>query len=279
MSNKKYYWLKLTENFFEEDTIVWLEEQENGKDYVNFYLKLLLKSIRDNGKLVRFVGERVIPYDTKSLAKLTNTNPDTVAVAMKTFIDIGLVESLDTGELYLTQINELIGSETRQAGIMRRKRALEKEKVTMLPIVTKCYTEIEKEKELEIDNNNVESKDSTIPFKSIISYLNEKANRQFRLVESNKKFIRSRWNEGYALEDFKQAIDNKASEWLDTDMEKYLQPSTLFGTKFDNYLNQAPKAAAKKEAIMPVYEEGEEITQEEAQEVQEWIKEMIANES
>lgn len=85
MSNKRYYWLKLNENFFDEDTIIFLEEQENGKDYIIFYLKLLLKSIRDEGKLVRFIGNKIVPYDVKSLAKLTNVSVDTVAVAMKLF--------------------------------------------------------------------------------------------------------------------------------------------------------------------------------------------------
>src|SRR5699024_10985421 len=112
VSNKKYYWLKLKDDFFEDDTIAWLEEQENGKDYVIFYLKLCLKSLQDDGKLIRYVGESLIPYDVKALSKLTNTAADTVAVAMKTFLQFGLIERLDTGEIYMKQINEMIGSET-----------------------------------------------------------------------------------------------------------------------------------------------------------------------
>ena len=86
--NKRYYWLKLDENFFEDDTIAWLEEQENGKDYVIFYLKLALKSLKDEGRLIRYVGETLIPYDVKALAKLTNTPIDTVSIAIKTFVEI-----------------------------------------------------------------------------------------------------------------------------------------------------------------------------------------------
>lgn len=122
-SNKRYYWLKLKEDFFEDDTIQWLEEQENGKEYVIFYLKLALKSLDGDGKLIRYVGERLLPYDVKALAKLTNTSPDTVAVAMKTFIDIGLVSRLEGGEIYMNQIQEMVGSETRAAESMRRLRA------------------------------------------------------------------------------------------------------------------------------------------------------------
>ena len=121
--NKRYYWLKLNESFFEDDTIAWLEEQENGKDYVIFYLKLALKSLQDEGRLIRYVGETLIPYDVKALAKLTNTPIDTVAIAIKIFVEIGLIARLDTGEIYLNQIDEMIGAETDVAKRVRKHRA------------------------------------------------------------------------------------------------------------------------------------------------------------
>lgn len=79
----------------------------------------------------------------------------------------------------------------------------------------------------------------SIPFSEIINYLNAKTDRAFKSVESNKKHIKARWNEGYRLDDFTKVIDNKCIDWLtDEKMNKYLQPSTLFGAKFDQYLNQ-----------------------------------------
>lgn len=96
----------------------------------------------------------------------------------------------------------------------------------------------------------VESENSTVPYKEIIGYLNEKSNSKYRLVESNKKFIRARWNEGYRLEDFKKVIDNKTQEWLnDNKMSQYLRPQTLFGTKFDSYLNTTTKLNTSKKGI------------------------------
>ena len=62
--SKKYYWLKLKSDFFDDDTIKFIEEQENGIKYSNFYLKLCLKSLKTDGKLIRLVGETLIPYDT-----------------------------------------------------------------------------------------------------------------------------------------------------------------------------------------------------------------------
>ena len=86
----------------------------------------------------------------------------------------------------------------------------------------------------------------SIPFSEIISYLNEKTERSFKPVESHRKNIRARWNEGYRTDDFKKVIDNKCTDWMeDEKMSKYLQPSTLFGTKFDQYLNQIPPKPRK----------------------------------
>mgnify|MGYP001254090218 FL=1 len=81
-------------------------------------------------------------------------------------------------------------------------------------------------------------KPDPIPYGEIISYLNQVTGRTFHNVEAHKKLVRARWSEKATLSDFKRVIDNKSSEWLGTDMAKYLQPSTLFGNKFDQYLNQ-----------------------------------------
>lgn len=95
-----------------------------------------------------------------------------------------------------------------------------------------------------IDNMSDKS-DVPIPYSEIIDYLNEKANRNFRTVEANKKLIKARWNDGYKLEDFKTVIDNMVANWSGkefngTPAENYLQPKTLFSNKFDSYLNQIP---------------------------------------
>ena len=95
-------------------------------------------------------------------------------------------------------------------------------------------------------NNTMSDKsDDVIPYSEIISYLNEKAGRSFKTTEAHKRFIKARWNEDYKLDDFKRVVDNKVADWTGKTIngqpaEKYLQPSTLFGTKFDNYLNQTP---------------------------------------
>ena len=76
------------------------------------------------------------------------------------------------------------------------------------------------------------------PFKEIISYLNEKTRKRYRLGKNTRKLINARLSEGYSVDDFKHVVDVKCAEWTGTDFEKYLQPSTLFApSHFDEYLN------------------------------------------
>ncbi len=121
----KFYWLQLKEDFFEDDAIQWLEEQEpNGRDYAYFYLKLCLKSLKSNGILIREVGNILIPYDNRKLAELTKMDFDTVTIAMELLKKIGLVEVLENGEIYITQLENLIGSISRGALKKKQQRLL-----------------------------------------------------------------------------------------------------------------------------------------------------------
>lgn len=93
--------------------------------------------------------------------------------------------------------------------------------------------------ESELLDDEPKAKRGSIPYTDIIDYLNQTCGTGFKhTAESNKRHIRARWNEGYRLDDFHAVIDKKAREWQHSDMAKYLRPSTLFGAKFDEYLNQ-----------------------------------------
>ena len=100
-----------------------------------------------------------------------------------------------------------------------------------------------------INNNNIYivRNEDKIPYKEIVEYLNEKANTKYRYTSENtKKHIKARFNDGYTIDDFKKVIDIKTKEWLKTNMEKYLRPETLFGSKFENYVNQKEKKSIKQ---------------------------------
>lgn len=204
MSNKKYYWLKLKENFFEDDTISWIEEQENGKEYCLFYLKLCLKSLKTDGILIRNVGKMLVPYDVKQLGKITNTDVDTVRVAMELFKNIGLIEILEGGEIYLNQLQNMVGSETSKAQLMRNKRARDKKIIESGNNVTKelpnsyssvenCYTELEKELEKEIELELQLEEENLAAADKIKSYFpsleDEEVKKVIKVFKESKKDI------------------------------------------------------------------------------------------
>lgn len=122
---KKYFWLKLKEDFFDDDSISWLEEQPKGKEYALFYLKLCLKSLKTDGILIRTVGTMLVPYDMKKLSEITKTDFDTVVVAMELLKNIGLVEVLENGEIFLPGLQQMVGSESQWAKYKRNGAGLE----------------------------------------------------------------------------------------------------------------------------------------------------------
>lgn len=158
MSDKKYYWIKLKEDFFEEDVISWIEEQEKGVYYSNFYLKLCLKAMNSEGRLIRKVGEMLIPYDVKTLSKITGVDQDTVIVAMELLKRTGLIEILENGEIYLTQLKNMIGSESKWAEKKRLQRAKGQSEDNVPLLSGQCPTEKEKEKEKEKDKEKDKDK-------------------------------------------------------------------------------------------------------------------------
>lgn len=120
--DKKYFWLKLKRDFFKRHDIRIIESMPNGKDYILFYLKLLCESVDHEGNL-RF--SESIPYNDEMLSTITNTNVDIVRSAVKVFTELGMMEVMDDGTFYMTEVNKMIGSETYWAEQKRKQRALD----------------------------------------------------------------------------------------------------------------------------------------------------------
>ena len=162
---KKFYWLKLKRDFFKRHDIRIIEEMPNGKDYVLFYLKLLLESIDHEGSL-RFSD--TIPYNEQMLSVVTNTNIDIVRSAMKLFTELKLMEVLDDATIYMAEVNNMIGSESWSAERVRRFRSKQQQALLCNADVTSCNEEkeIEKEKDIDIDIENERKSESsfTQPF-------------------------------------------------------------------------------------------------------------------
>ena len=115
--NRKYYYLKLKENYFDDDSIVLLESMQDGVLYSNILLKLYLKSLKHGGRLQL---DENIPYTAQMIATITRQQIGTVERALQIFLKLGLVEVLDSGTFYMSNIELLIGHSSTEA---ERKRA------------------------------------------------------------------------------------------------------------------------------------------------------------
>ncbi len=118
---KRYYWLKLDRNFFKRHDIRIIEAMDNGKgkEYVLFYLKLLVESIDHNGAL-RF--SQTIPYDEQMLSVVTNTDLEIVGHAIDILKRYGLMEIDDDGTIFMTGLSNMVGSEADSAARVRKYR-------------------------------------------------------------------------------------------------------------------------------------------------------------
>ena len=125
--SKKYYWLKLSLDFFEREEIRVIESMPNGKEYVLFYMKLLLKTANSDGLLIL---KGIMPYTPEIIAKLTNTDIDIVRSAVKIFLQFGMMQRLEDKTLYMNEIQSMLGCETENARKKREYR--EKKKLELL---------------------------------------------------------------------------------------------------------------------------------------------------
>ena len=168
---KRYYWLKLKNDFFRSKEIKKLRRIAGGDTYTIIYLKMLLLSLNDQGKLY-FDG--VEDTFVEELALEIDEDEDNVKVAVAFLLKVGLMEMIDEDTAFLTAIPEMIDSETDKAALMRRKRHREKQEKALqgnevtnvgnnvttssnnvteaLPDVTFCYTDIDIDKDKELDN-------------------------------------------------------------------------------------------------------------------------------
>ena len=148
--NRKYYYLKLKENYFDDDSIVLLESMQDGVLYSNILLKLYLKSLKHGGL------DEDIPYTAQMIATITRQQIGTVERALQIFLKLGLVEVLDSGTFYMSNIEFLIGQSSTEA---ERKRAARLQNKALSALRTSGghlsdirppEIEIELEKEIEI---------------------------------------------------------------------------------------------------------------------------------
>ena len=199
--SKKFYWLKLRRDFFKRHDIQVIEAMPNGKDYVLFYLKLMVESIDHDGAL-RFSD--TIPYNEQMLSVITHTNPDIVKAAMEIFVELGMVDILDDRTIYMSEVERMIGSasDNDAANRQRRCRARKKQQALLdeahdvtsalqnvTPLVTKDNESKRKSKsiEKEIEINSPTDYDF---FQTVYNDLCERLPKCKTMTEKRKKLAR-----------------------------------------------------------------------------------------
>lgn len=164
--NKKYYYLRLKDNFFDSDELKILESMKDGYLYSNILLKLYLRSLKNDGKLV--VNDR-IPYNAEMLASVTGHQVGTIKQALSMFKELGLIEILENGAIYMLDIQNFIGKGSTEADRQRlydrrisdeRKQKKLTQSRNLEEILKKSTPEIEIELEKEIEKE-IDSSAST----------------------------------------------------------------------------------------------------------------------
>ena len=120
---KKYYWIKLKTDFFNQETIDFLLSQENGCQYIVLYQMLCLNTANNNGEMATRIGEMIVPYDINKIVRDTKYFTfDTVAVALELFKKLGLIYQEEGEVLKISNFDDMVGSETKSAQIKRKQR-------------------------------------------------------------------------------------------------------------------------------------------------------------
>lgn len=272
---KIYFWLKVDKKFFDNLFIKRLKNMPGGYTMTVIYIRLMLESLEDDCILYY---EGYFDSLVQELALKLDVSEDDINMTVAYFTKCGLIQIDDDGHATLSQAKAMVESETNWAKYKREQRKNSQDLPKLDNVQNKktisnsCPTEIEEENRVNSKSNNLyldnilsgnpdynfptwleetaikdlektKHKELWIP----IAYLNQVANKRYKFVDKTKRLLLARLKEGYTLEDFKQVIDIKTAEWKDSpEFSKYLRPETLFGSKFDGYLNQKPKTIKGK---------------------------------
>lgn len=258
-------WIKLTVNMFDDEKIRLIQAMPESDAILVIWIRLLSLAGKTNSDGQIYINENMA-YSDEMLATLFNKPVNIIRLALETLRSFGMIDIFNNGVIFINNWEKHQNVEgmdkIRLQTAERNRKYREKKKLKQLEtecdvsVTSRDATDIDLDIDIdkEIDKDYVGKPDDSIPYKEIINYLNEKANKKFKHTTGKyQSLIKARWNEGQRLDDFKKVIDNMVSEWSGTTFsdgkpaENFLQPSTLFGPKFDQYLNTVPKQA-KKEA-------------------------------
>ena len=231
MENKKYYYLKLKEDFFDNEDIKIIESMENGYLYSNILLKMYLKSLKNNGELI---FKDFIPYDTKMLATITGHNIDVVEKALKLFKSLGFIDVLDNGAIFMLDVQTMIGKISDE-GIRKKEY---REKINQLKEIENGTMSQESPAIISISNSNYNSNISN----NIINNKEENKSKRFSkpTIEEIDEYCKERNNNinGTIFYDF---YESKGWKVGNTPMKDWKACVRTWEKKNNNYNNNNVK--------------------------------------
>ena len=269
--NKKYYYLKLKDNFFDSPEIKVLESMPNGYKYSNLLLKLYLKSLKYEGALRL---NEYIPYNTEMIAAVVGMDIDTVKVAFEIFKQLKLIEILSDGTIYMLEIQNFIGESSTEADRKRnyRKRIEEERKGKLesgqmsgqmsLECPDKNPPEKEKKKERDLDldkekEENSKNRISSTDLQTIIDKWNSLGVKKIKFIKNNTdryKMLKARIKE-YGIDTFLQTMEkirystflknSKDTYWFNFDW--FISPNNFIKVLEGNYDDKENKGGFNNE--------------------------------
>ena len=278
MSNVK--WIKITTDIFDDEKILLIESLPEGDSIIVIWFKLLCMAGKQNNNGIFVMNDRM-PYTTQMLATIFRRKESTVEMALNVFEQYGMIEII-SGTITIPKWEYHQNTETldkmRESSKERSARYRERQRQKMLTVaeekehhvsvtfpsrhVTPIDKDKDKDREEDIYTKDILSGNSTNftdcastevteaeKIRQIIGHLNEVRCAHYTTKsEKTRKCIRARLAEGHTVEEFFTVIDKMDRVWRGTKMEGYLRPETLFGTKFEGYLNRVDKTDAELEA-------------------------------
>lgn len=231
MNDKRFYWIKLKTNFFEQDAIDFLLSQPNGSDYIALYLKLCTMTANTNGQLATQIGEILIPYDAQKIARDTKYfSVDTVIVALELFKKLGLIYEINNNLLQIANYENMVGSSKmdeheKRLNAERQRRFKANQKQKMLESNVTVTHEVTLKDNAEIRDKSIEirDKDKDIDLSNPKKPTKHKYGEYHHVLLDDNQYERLKKLYGDSLDEHIRILD----EYIETSGKKYKNHSLV----------------------------------------------------
>ena len=235
-------WIKIKTNMFDDEKMDFITSLPEADAIIVIWIRLLSLAGKCNAGGYIYLTEK-IPYTDDMLSHKFRKPINIIKLALNTLNKLGMVE-YDEGIIFLTNwvkhqnIEGLEKIKERDKERKRKERSSKKQLLIEEETSQDSHGTVRGHPDTDTDLD-IDIEKEYIPYAEIVTYLNIETSSKYKSSSAKTRdLIKARWNEGYRIDDFKQVIDKKVASWANTDMDKFLRPETLFGSKFEGYLNE-----------------------------------------